>query len=152
MEEAAELAKEVQPRSKRDVSERRAGTGRRAAAQLSPASQERAACRWEEPTALLGWPLSPSAPALLLSEAEARHQGVGLTQGDAECQGHVAKLQAFLWCLQFLQQCHQLVAESQLRLLVPCGHSQGQRPVLPTQADGSGLSEPQTRAGASCLH
>lgn len=69
-----------------------------------------------------------------MSEAEARARGAGLTQGDAECQGHVGELQALLLQAQLRQQRHQLVAQTKLRLLLPCGHGQGQRPVLPEQS------------------
>ena len=83
--------------------------------------------------------LSPSAPALLISDAEAGPRGMGLTQGDAESQGHVGELQALLRHPQFHQQRHQLVAQPKLCLLVPCGHSQWQRPFLSTQVGRSGF-------------
>lgn len=85
------------------------------------------------PAGALGSPcLLSSAPTLQVSEVEALGGwGAGLTQGDAERQGHVGKLQALLGRLQFSQQRHQLVAQPQLCLLVPCGHSQGQCPILP---------------------
>lgn len=65
---------------------------------------------------------------------------MGLTQGDAECQGHVAELQALLGYLQLGQQYHQLVAQPKLSLPVPCCHGQGQRPILLTQVMGQTFS------------
>lgn len=88
-----------------------------------------------------------------MSGAEARARGAGLTQGDTECQGHVGELQALLLQAQLRQQRHQLVAQPQLRLLLPCGHGQGQRPVLPEQVSGQassclGLPTPRTLRSA----
>ena len=57
-------------------------------------------------------------------------RGVGLTQGEAECQGHVGELQALLGRLRLSQQRGQLVAQPQLGLPAPRGHRQGQCPVL----------------------
>lgn len=74
--------------------------------------------------------LPPAAPALRPRRRSPGAARGWLTQGDAERQGRVGELQALLRHLHLCQQCHQLVAQPQLRLLVPCGRGQGQRPVL----------------------